>query len=246
MCLRYRSMPDKTDNSENEGYEHSYEPVGVSYEESRRARFVLNGLMFLSALASSLFLAFVFTRLFPSDGPEPEEIKIPTSEVRGQIALLRGEAEYNGVTLQITLRDLDDAPEYAENLSRQRMEQLAISSPGRLYRIDVHCTSDAGQLEFNATGRIEGTGEGARWALSWPGDVAGDNPSQVGRMLLAQSKVGFTIKGNERRQLLVFAGDNGSKAPAASGLEAGRLDIEGWGEVELRRESEKTAGRSAH
>lgn len=220
-------MPDE-ENPEPTAFEESREAV-------RSAQFKLNLLVVMSATAASVFLFFVISRIWPSNGPAGSNVEIPTSAVTEMVGLLSGSHQGPDLKLRIELRDLDDAPGYRDAYGRKLRTALGITQAGRLYNLHVFNESKSGSFEFKPERLMVQDGHGHEWRVRWLAEVAsqeGANP--VGRMTLTQAERRFTLAAGESRELTVFTPREGGNAPPPAGkLTGGSLSIEQAGRIKL-------------
>ncbi|MCC6466306.1 MAG: hypothetical protein IT463_13285 [Planctomycetes bacterium] len=191
-------------------------------KQATRARWALNALVGLSALASALFFAYVLTRVAPRGKAEPPEVNVPTSAVAKTVGLLQGESG----GLFVELRDLDEAPSYREAWSDRLRTDLGIAAKGRLYRLLVR---NDGKEKAAFAGTLSARdGSGTEWPVRWLKDVADATAgSDLGRMALAQAEPRFELAPGESRQLDVFVQSRGETLPpSAEDFASGSMALE--------------------
>src|SRR5690606_6519652 len=98
----------------------------------------LNILVGLSALAGAVFFAYVLYTVKPFGRKTADPIDVPVSAAGPRVGLLSADDKEAG--LEITLRDIDDAPTYRDALSETMRRELGIEQPGRLYRLTARAT----------------------------------------------------------------------------------------------------------
>lgn len=208
-------------------------------KQATRARWALNAMVGLSALASALFFAYVLTRVAPRGQGDPPEVNVPTSAVGKSVGVLQGVAD----GLFVELRDLDEAPSYRESWSERLRGDLGIAAKGRLYRLLVRNEGKQG-VSFAGALTVR-DGSGADWALRWLKDVADATAaSDLGRMTLAQAEARFALAPGESRQLDVFVQSRGEALPpSAEDYESGTLVLESGASVALQHTRTEVAQR---
>lgn len=205
-----------------------------SRREARRAQWALNILVGMSALAGAIFFAYVLYTVKPFGAKTPEPIDVPVSSAGPRIGLLIAE----DAGLEITLRDIDDAPSYREQLSETMRRDLGISQPGRLYLLIVRSTADEPVVIAAPKLSVAGK-DGARHQVRWLSDVAdAGSASGTGKLRLTQSAHEFTLAKGESRQLFVFIEGT---APSAEDFAAGELELAGGRRVALSHTEIKVA-----
>lgn len=185
--------------------------------EARRAQFALNFLVILSAVAGAAFFAYVLYSIRPFSSKPSDVVEIPTSGATAILPTLEGEAG----GLLVSVRNLDDAPDYSEAISERLRAEMAINETGRLYRLVLRNTGES-SLSISLKS-LELTAEDARvFRARWLGQVADrEKASATGRLHIAQGAHEFELKAGGERQLTVFLpGD----APAVGDLRSGSLD----------------------
>lgn len=214
----------------------------VSYEssrkEARRASWALNSLVVLSALAGAVFFGYVLHTVQPWGGKEVPPVEIPVSSAGAKVGMLTGEK--NGLTL--TLRDIDEAPSYREQLNEVMLRDLGIDKAGRLYVLEVRNDGEATQ-QFNAQALAAADKDAKQWSVKWLADVtSSDKASAIGKLRLAQSAHRFELAKGESRHLYVFIESGADLPPSAEDFVAGTLKTDN-AEVKLEHTEVKVAER---
>lgn len=207
----------------------------VSRKSARRAQMTLNVLVILSAVSASVFFVYVLHNLRPFGERQPPEVNVPTSSIGKTIALLRTEQD---ATLELELRDVDEAPEYRNALSDAMRKSMAISQSGRLYRLRVH---NAGKQPLDVKSpRISVRDRSAAdWNVRWLAEVAeAGNATPTGRLTLGQSAAEFTLQPGETRQLVVFIAGN---APPAEEFSSADFTADHGLKIALNRQEVKVS-----
>lgn len=209
-----------------------------SQKESRRATWALNGLVVLSALAGAVFFGYVLHTVNPWGGREAPPVEIPVSAPGAKVGMLV--ADKGGLSL--TLKDVDEAPTYREELSRVMLRDLGISQTGRLYVLEVRNGGEQSR-EF-APGLFEvSDGQARKWRVQWLKDVADSGKATgTGALRLEQSAHRFSLAKGESRQLFVFIASGADTPPSAEDLVAGEVQLSG-ATVKLEHTEVKVAGR---
>lgn len=202
----------------------------ISRAQARKAQIAMNVLVILSSVAASVFLFYVLVHLQPFGSRDNPEVDIATSAVPPQVPVLRGGKDGS---LEVQLRDLDDATTYRDKLNDAMRKSLGVSAEGRLYRLRIH--SGAKEPVEIAAPALEVQGGGA-WKVQWLSGVASrDAATATGRLTLDQGAAEYTLAPGESRQLVVFIpGD----APTVRDMTSGEFTARGL-RVPLTREEEK-------
>jgi hypothetical protein len=209
------SMPE-----EHDPFEHARRDI-------RRARYMLNFLVFLSALAGAAFFGYVLHSIRPLAPRLPEPVDIPTSRAEAVQVTLRGE----GAELQVMLSDLDEAEEYSAELSERRRADMAIEQAGVLLRLAVR---NAGERELSITlnALTLTTQDGDTLSARRLGDVAElELATASGRMQIGQAAPSFTLPAGAMRQFQVFVPGS---PPRVAALQGAVVEFN-HGSVELSR-----------
>lgn len=203
------------------------DPYEQARREAARMRLWLNGLVILSAAASSIFLVYVVMKLIPRGEGQQASDDVPVSAVREKIGVLRGQA--GDVAYEV--RDVDEAAGYREKLSEQLRQLLGVRETGRLYVFSVRNAGKSASIEFSGGTLTLREKSGVEHVAQWLPAVAKPE-SNVGRMTLAQSEAKFTLAPGERRELYVFLPAKGD-LPAAADLAGGTVEAPGLGKAAL-------------
>lgn len=207
----------------------------ISRKAAKRAQWTLNALVILSAIAASVFFIYVLHNLKPFGQRQPPDVNVPTSAILPTVAMLRTDKD---ATLALELRDVDEASGYRDSLSESMRTSLAITQPGRLYRLRV---ANAGKeaIEIKAPGLGIRDTKGSDWTVRWLAEVASaENATAAGRMMLAQGAHEFTLQPGESRQLNVFVPGS---APPAEDFHSAEFRTQGGLRVAMNRQEVKVA-----
>lgn len=206
------------------------DPFQYTRVEARRAQLTLNFLVILSAVAGAAFFAYVLYSIRPFSSSPSDVVDIPTSGAAGVLTSIEGESG----GLAVAVRDLDDAPGYAEALSERLRNDMGIEQAGRLLRLTVRNAGNAplevklGTLQLTAR-------DGREFNAQWLAQVADVRAATAtGRLHIGQAAHEFQLDAGAERQLSVFVpGD----VPAVGELRAGKL---GAGAMEVPLEYKET------
>jgi hypothetical protein len=212
-------------------------PFDDSRREAKRARWALNALVFLSALAGAVFFGYVLHVINPLGGNGKQPVEIPTSAPGAKIGLLRGEAD----GLSVELRDIDEAPTYREQLSETMRRDLGIEAAGRLYLLRVRHDGEQ-PVELTAETMTLSDDKARDWRVRWLPEVASaESAGATGKLRLAQSTPRFALAKGESRVLYVFVESAGDTPPSAEDFTLGSLHFSGGRRLELSHAELKVA-----
>ena len=232
---RQSMQPCYTFDMSEEVQEQAFEG---SRKEARRAAWALNSLVVLSALAGAFFFGYVLHNVWPRGNGVPP-IDIPVSTPGAKVGILT--AEHDGVTIE--LRDVDEAPEYRDELSEVMRRDLGIQEAGRLYLLVVRNTGEE-TYSFSPGSLTASDKHGKKWTVRWLDEVASkESANTVGRMRMAQSAHRFELAKSEERHLYVFIQSADSFPPTAEDLVSGVLKNGSAEAIKLEHTEVKVAER---